>query len=68
MKRKIRDIMNEMDELENVEVSDEFIEKMREIYKDEIEEDVCKDNEKVASGINLVVHNGKISDGLQDRL
>lgn len=60
--------MNQMDELEKVEISDEFIEKMREIYKDEIEEDEYKDSERVARGINPVLHNEKINDGQQDRV
>jgi hypothetical protein len=45
MKRKIRDIMNEMDELEKIEISDEFIGKMRKFSNDEIEEDECNENE-----------------------
>ncbi len=68
MKRKIRDIMNEMDELEKIEISDGFIEKMREIYKDEIAEDERRENEKVASGINSMAHKGQINDGQQDRI
>ena len=37
MKRKIRDIMDKMDEIEKVEISDELIEKLREIFNEEIE-------------------------------
>lgn len=68
MKRKIRDIMNEMDELEKIEISDGFIERMREVYKDEIAEDERRENEKVASGVNSMAHKGQINDGQQDRI
>ena len=37
MKLKIRDIMDKMDEIEKVEISDELIEKLREIFNEEIE-------------------------------
>lgn len=42
MKRKITDILEDMDKLENIDISDEFIEKMRDIYKEEIAEDQRK--------------------------
>lgn len=36
-KRKITDIMEEMDRVEKVEISDELIEKIKEHFKDDIE-------------------------------
>ena len=68
MKRKITDILEDMDKLENIDISDEFIEKMRDIYKEEIAEDQREQNEKVASGLNHIEKKENTDNGQQDRI
>lgn len=68
MKRKITDILEDMDKLENIDISDELIEKMRDIYKEEIAEDQREQNEKVASGLNQIAEKENTDNGQQDRI
>lgn len=60
MKRKISEIMNDMDRLENFEISEKTQEKLREHFKHEIEREKLEknkiekeSNEKVASGAQI---------------
>lgn len=54
MKRKLKDIMNDMDKIEKVEITDDLLDDLRDYFKEEIESEKItdSDNEKVASGLH----------------
>lgn len=70
MKRKIRDIMNEMNKIEKIEITNDLLDDLQDYFKDEIEsEDINNsDNEKVASGIEHLTDKGSVENGQQDRI
>ncbi len=49
MSRKISEILEDMDRLEEIEISDELINSIKDEFKDEIEQEIVPD-EKVAIG------------------
>lgn len=72
-KRKITEIMEDMDRLEKVEISDELADTLKEYFKDEIEKEKSHDseNEKVASSISESVrinNQEKIDHGQSSRI
>lgn len=72
-KRKITDIMEEMDRVEKVEISDELIEILKEHFKEDIESEKHEKSEieKVARGIddNTWINNqGNNDNGQSDRV
>jgi hypothetical protein len=72
-KRKITDIMEEMDRVEKVEISDELIEILKEHFKEDIENEKKEKSEieKVARGIdeNSWINNqGNKDNGQSDRV
>jgi hypothetical protein len=72
-KRKITDIMEEMDRVEKVEISDELIEILKEHFKEDIESEKNEKSEieKVARGIddNTWINNqGNNDNGQSDRV
>jgi len=52
MKRKIRDIMNEMDKIEKVEIPSDLLDELQDYFKEEIESEKKSDDEKAARGIS----------------
>lgn len=69
-KRSIIEIMDDMDRLEKIEISDELIDTLKDYFKDEIESDDSDKNEKVAKGLvdNLVgKKKGNIENDQSDR-
>ena len=71
-KRKISDIMEEMDRVEKVEISDELIEILKDHFKEDIENEKKEKSEieKVARGIseNVWINNqGNKDNGQSDR-
>jgi flagellar biosynthesis regulator FlbT len=72
-KRKITDIMEEMDRVEKVVISDELIEILKEHFKEDIENEKKEKSEieKVASGVdkNTWINNqGNKDNGQSDRV
>lgn len=72
-KRSIIDIMNDMDNLEKIEISDELADTLKDYFKEEIEsENLEKDvNEKVARGLgdNLIgTDKGIVENGESNRI
>ena len=72
-KRKISDIMEEMDRVEKVEISDELIEILKDHFKEDIENEKKEKSEieKVARGIseNAWINNqGNKDNGQSDRV
>lgn len=72
-KRSIIEIMDDMDRLEKIEITDELADTLKDYFKDEIEsENSEKDqNEKVAKGLvdNLVgLEKGNNDNGQSDRV
>lgn len=70
MKRKIRDIMDKMDEIEKVEIPNDLLDDLSDYFKDEIESEDSNssDNEKVASSIEHLIDKGHTENGQQDRI
>ena len=73
MKRKISEIMEDMDKLEKIEITDELIEKLKDHFKDEIASDKKEksENEKVAQGSldNIIQKKiGNTDHGQSDRV
>lgn len=70
MKRKIRDIMNEMNKIEKVEITNDLLDDLQDYFKDEIESEDSSNsgNEKVASGIEHLIDKGIVDNGKQDRI
>lgn len=70
MKRKIREIMDEMDKIEKVEIPNDLLDDLSDYFKDEIESEENKnsDDEKVASSIEHLINKGHTEDGQQDRV
>lgn len=72
-KRSILDIMDDMDRLEKIEISDELVDTLKNYYKEEIESENSEknENEKVAKGLvdNIVgLDKGSIENGESDRI
>lgn len=72
-KRKITEIMEDMDRLEKVEISDELADTLKEYFKDEIEKEKNHDleNKKVARGVSKSVrinNQEKIDHGQSSRI
>ena len=72
-KRSILDIMDDMDRLEKIEISDELVDTLKDYYKEEIESENLEknNNEKVAKGLvdNLAgLDKGNIENGQSDRI
>ena len=49
MNRKITEILDDMDQLEKIEISDELIDSIKDAFEDELEQEIVP-NEKVAIG------------------
>ena len=69
-KGKFTEIMEEMDSLEKVKISDDLIDTLRDYFKDEVEKEVLED-EKVAKGSFDNLNDskpGSDEDGQSDRV
>lgn len=72
-KRSIIEIMDDMDRLEKIEITDELAETLKDYFKDEIDEENLEkeQNKKIAKGLveNLVgQEKGNIENGQSDRI
>ena len=72
-KRSIVDIMEDMDRLEEIEITDDLADTLRDYFKEEIEsEDLENDeNEKVAKGLDdsfINTDKGNAENGESDRV
>lgn len=70
MKRKITDILEDMDKLDEIEITDELVDILKDHFKEEISNNDHGEDEQVAKGINdLIIGNrGKTDNGQQDRV
>lgn len=72
-KRSIIEIMDDMDRLEKIEITDELAETLKDYFKDEIDEENLEkeQNKKIAKGLveNLAgQEKGNIENGQSDRI
>ncbi|QDK42381.1 hypothetical protein DOM21_13190 [Bacteriovorax stolpii] len=72
-KRSIIDIMEDMDRVEEIEITDDLVDTLRDYFKEEIEsEDLENDeNEKVAKGLDdsfINTDEGDAENGESDRV
>lgn len=69
-KRSIIEIMDDMDRLEKIEITDELADTLKDYFKEEIEsENLEKEqNEKVAKGCLVGIDKGNIENGQSDRV
>lgn len=72
MKKTYMEIMEEMDRLEEVVISDELVDVLKDHFKEEIESDQKKknENEQVAQGhlADSAKKNGDLENGQSDRV
>ena len=72
-KRSIIEIMDDMDRLEKIEISDELIDTLKDYFEEEIisEDSEINQNEKVAKGLvdNIEgINKGNIENGQSNRI
>lgn len=70
---RIMDIVEEMDRVEKVEISDELVEILKEHFREDIEQEKREkaENEKVAAGISQdawIGNQGNLDNGESDRV